>query len=144
MGYTSTIMTYTRPTTRPTQPYTVAQVKAMILDRYRTPTPPCRKAEGQLGPECLYGDSQGVSGCIVGGLLTAEDAKTLDDNAAGTVACMKNTYDVCGDIYKAYFGDSENLFDILGFLQEIHDGTHTRDANLVSFKQIEGYLNAVA
>lgn len=99
---------YTRPKSRPAKPYTREEIAAYVRERYVVPTPKCFN-----GGMCVYTDANGVCGCVVGGMLTAEDA------AAFGVGGVSRVSEENRSAFLAYFSLSDVEF--LRKLQGKHD-----------------------
>lgn len=93
-----------RPTTRPPQPYTRAEILDRVYQHFAVDgNPQCRNSLG-----CVYH----LTGCAVGCMMTMEDAKVV----GGTVNAFKMHHP---EIFSAYF--SPNDRDFLRELQIAHD-----------------------
>ncbi len=103
-----------RPTNRPDEPYTVGEILSKCKNHFvNNHNPRCVNEVGS----CVYTGT----GCAVGFMFTEADSKVVTGSVYGLVVNYK-------EIYKAYFGTSNEVYKVLEALQMLHD-------KYISFKE---------
>lgn len=117
-----------RPTVRPSAPYTRCQIKDMVWNHFIVEGyPQCVDANSNF---CIYGQT----GCAVGCVMTQADAEYIDSTGFIPVGILP------AKIYSAYF----NRIDI-EFLEELQEWHDERSNNFVGcFRSQQKVKNLLA